>query len=219
MYKKKKIFALVIARKNSRRLKNKNLLPLKKKPLFYWTLKSALNSRYIDRICLSSDIAKSKLKNINHKKVFFDKRPKKLCSPNASVYSVINYIEKKYIKEGTFDILVLLQSTSPFRNFANIDDSIKLYCKNTKAKTLISVIKLNRKYNHILNKKNKMPLLEQKNIYVPNGAIFIKKIKQKNFKTFYDKTAQLYEMPFLQSLDIDYPEDYKIAKYFENKLK
>ena len=32
---------------------------------------------------------------------------------------------------------------------------------------------------------------------MPNRAIFIKKIKQKSFKTFYDKTAQLYEMPFL----------------------
>ena len=213
------IIGIIPAKKNSKRLKNKNLLPLKKKPLFYWTLKSALNSRYIDRICLSSDIAKSKFKNINHKKVFFDKRPKKLCSSNASVYSVINYIEKKYIKEGKFDILVLLQSTSPFRNFANIDDSIKLYCKNTKAKTLISVMKLDRKYNHILNKKNKMPLLDQKSIFVPNGAIFIKKIKQKKFKTFYDKTAHLYEMPFLQSLDIDYQEDYEIAKCFQNKLK
>ena len=219
MYKKKKIFALIVARKNSSRLKNKNLLLLKKKPLFYWTLKSALKSRYIDRICLSTDIEKSKFKNINNKKVFFDKRPKQLTGSYTSVYSVINYIEKKYITEDTFDILVLLQPTSPFRNSTNIDDAIKLYCKNTKANTLISVMKLDRKYNYILSKKNKMPVLKQKNIYVPNGAIFIKKIKQKNFKTFYHKTAYLYEMPFIQSLDIDYLDDYEIAKCFQNKLK
>ena len=35
--KKKKILALVLARKNSTRLKNKNILILKNKPLISWT--------------------------------------------------------------------------------------------------------------------------------------------------------------------------------------
>lgn len=221
MYKKKKIFALIIARKNSSRLKNKNLLPLKKKPLFYWTVKCALRSKYIDKICLSSDIEKINLFNLKSKKVFLDKRPKYLATSNSSVYKIINYIEKKYIKKNSFQILVLLQATSPFRTSENIDNAIKKYCMSPKAKSLISVMKLDKKYNYIISGKKtiEMPLRSKKRIYVPNGAIFIKNAKDIKFKTFYSKMICLYEMPFVESIDIDYFEDYKIAKCFQKKLK
>lgn len=55
---KNKILAIIPARKNSKRLKNKNLLLFNKKPLIHWTIKSALKSKKIDTIVVSSDSKK-----------------------------------------------------------------------------------------------------------------------------------------------------------------
>ena len=56
MYKNKKILALITARKNSVRLKKKNFLTFFKKPLIYWTISSALKSKYLDSIYVSTDM-------------------------------------------------------------------------------------------------------------------------------------------------------------------
>ena len=51
----RKILALILARKGSKRLKNKNRLILKKKPMFYWSIKSAENIKSICDILISTD--------------------------------------------------------------------------------------------------------------------------------------------------------------------
>ena len=51
----KRIIAIIPARKNSKRLKNKNLLKINSKPLIYWSIQAALNSKYIDKVVLSTE--------------------------------------------------------------------------------------------------------------------------------------------------------------------
>ena len=53
----KTFLAIIPARKNSQRVKNKNLFKFKKKPLIYWTIQSAKKSKYISDICVTSDSA------------------------------------------------------------------------------------------------------------------------------------------------------------------
>ena len=48
--KNKKILAIIPARKGSKRLVNKNILKLNKKPLFQWTLDVALKARIFNQI-------------------------------------------------------------------------------------------------------------------------------------------------------------------------
>ena len=48
MKKNGKILALIIARKNSKGLKNKNILKLGGQPIINWTMESAIKSKYID---------------------------------------------------------------------------------------------------------------------------------------------------------------------------
>ena len=60
----KKILALVLARKNSQRLRNKNILKLKNKPLILWTFdllkKKAIRNLFVN-VMVSTD--SSKIKN------------------------------------------------------------------------------------------------------------------------------------------------------------
>ena len=49
------IVSIITARKNSKRLKNKNIKKLNKKPLIYYTIKSSLTSKFIDKTYVSTD--------------------------------------------------------------------------------------------------------------------------------------------------------------------
>ena len=50
-----KIIAMIPARKGSTRLKNKNLAIINKKPLIYYSIKAAKESKVFDSIFLNSD--------------------------------------------------------------------------------------------------------------------------------------------------------------------
>jgi len=51
----KNLLAIIPARGGSKRLPGKNILNLVKKPLIAWTIEAALDSKYIDRIIVSTD--------------------------------------------------------------------------------------------------------------------------------------------------------------------
>ena len=55
MYKNKKIFCIVLARKNSNGIKKKNLRKLKNKPLIWYPINAAKKSKYIDEVYFNSE--------------------------------------------------------------------------------------------------------------------------------------------------------------------
>ena len=48
----------ILARRNSKRITNKNLINFKGKPLLYWTLKQSLRLKKVKKIIVSSDSPK-----------------------------------------------------------------------------------------------------------------------------------------------------------------
>ena len=75
MYKKKKILALIPARKGSKSIINKNLLKIKNKTLVEIAIKSAKKSKFLSNIIVSSDdvrilnlAKKNKIETIKKKK-------------------------------------------------------------------------------------------------------------------------------------------------------
>ena len=226
MFKKKKILALIIARKNSKGLKNKHLLWLGKRKVIEWSFYSSSKSKLIDKIILSTDCKKiislSKKYRINAPFI----RPSNLSNDLSKIKDVVNHA-KNFLKiknKNKFDLLVLLQGSSPFRQAYHIDEAIKLFVKNQrKIQTLVSGFKVSKKFNWILGKndnlvkfrlKNKSIDLRRQNskdIYLPNGAIYISKYNE-NLKSFYTQKTILYEMHENSSVDIDTEQDLKIAR-------
>ena len=109
------------ARSGSKRIKNKNIKYFYKKPLLYWTIDFALKFKDI-KILISTDNLKwirriekdysNKLKNI-----IINRRPKSLSMDKSNIIDAINYdLKKLKIKNKNIKIM-LLQPTSPFRNF------------------------------------------------------------------------------------------------------
>ena len=77
-----KYIAIIPARKGSKRLKNKNITKINKKPLFNYTLDAAIKCKKIGKIIVSTKIPT--LLKKNSKKIFYIKRPKYLCKDHCS---------------------------------------------------------------------------------------------------------------------------------------
>jgi CMP-N,N'-diacetyllegionaminic acid synthase len=200
---KKKYLALVLARKNSLRLKNKNILKLGNIPLIVRTFKllARLNNLFVD-IMVSSDSLVIKNYSFNYGFKFL-KRPKnlataKVSSAKAAIHAV-NYYIKRY---GKFDYVVLFQPTSPFRTKKTILKALNL-SKKFPEKQIVSVNSENQKK-------------------IPNGVIYVTSVnKLKKYNSFsYKNFFPLYIPSKKETLDIDTIEDFKLAQNyvkFKNK--
>ena len=218
MYKKKKIVALITARANSQRLKKKNFLTIFKKPLIFWTISSALKSKYLDNIFISSDMDEILKYSKKYKRIKLIKRKKYLSRSDSSIHDVINNFLKN--QKERFDYICLLQPTSPLRRSSDIDVSIKKII-NTDCMSLISVSKMkNHNFKVSLDKKRLLKKKIKKTKYFINGAIYISKINfKKKIRNFMTPKTLGYIMPKNRSIDIDTLEDFKKAEIILKKNK
>ena len=107
------IIGIIPAKKNSKRLKNKNLFLLNNKPLLYWTAKYCKNSKLLNDIYVSSE-SKSTLKYAQKVGLKVILRPKKLCG-ETPIIDVYKHAFKKLNKKKKIKIIVGLQPDHPDR--------------------------------------------------------------------------------------------------------
>ena len=225
MFNKIKVFAIIPAKGNSQRLKNKNLRKIKDKTLLEITINSAKKSKFIDKIFISTESKKiSKIvKKLNCEII---KRPKNLSKENTPANKVIDHsIEYLTKKEKTkLFLIILLQVTAPLRTTKDINTSFELL-KKRKSKALLSVKRISSDYLKsimIFNKKvrpiNKESYLTANDqflpsLYKPNGAIYI--FTSKDFivkKSIPFKKMIPFVMTPKKSIDINVLNDLKFAR-------
>lgn len=228
---KKKIYCLICARKNSKGLKNKNILKFKNVSLVEHTFFQAQKSKYISKVFVSTDSKKIiQLAKKNRVNVPFV-RPKKLSGdkvPEINVWKhFCEYLKK--IKDIP-EYLIILPVTSPLRSQVDITAGVKKIIK--------------KPYNVVfsLTKSSKNPYFNIVNIV--NGKV--KPVKSSNKKIFrrqdapecFDITTVLYIVKFTyvlkclnlyqtknmsyflvpkkRSIDIDTKFDYDLVKSITN---
>ena len=214
---RKKVVAIVPAREKSTRLKNKNMKKFNGQPLIQWTIESALKSKFINKIIVTSDSDRILKFCSNFKSIIVSKRPKKLATKNSKIKDVVLY-EIKNNELKNYDYFVLLQPTSPLRTLKTIDESIKL-CIKKKANTCVSFYKIKKKFLNLfsLNEKNKIKFTKKINnlkfnYFIPSGDIYIAKIKSFiKLKTFITKNTLPYFITNPYS-DIDELSEFKQAE-------
>lgn len=212
MYNNVSIDAIILARKNSKRLPNKNIKTYKGKLLFEWSVLKAINSKIFTNIIISSDSLKIFNKSKEYENLIeFDKRPSYLSRSNTSSEDVILYLIKKNIIKS--DYFMLLQPTSPERRVYDI----KKCFYNAIKYNLNSLISLSDRYNSkrfledcFLYKNSKFNFFQNERNLFFNGAIYL--VKTNHFiehKSLYSKTIQYaHFMPYRFSKDIDTLEDF-----------
>ena len=221
MYKNKTYLAVIPARGGSKRLPHKNLLDLCGKPLIAWSIEAGLQSKYIDKVLVSSD--NKKILDIATKfKTGIIKRPKRLASDTATTFDVLKHAIDNL---ESYDYIVLLQPTSPLRNDRHIDEAIELLEKKN-AHAIISVCEMDHsplwsntlKSDQAMNEFLKEDILNKRSqdlekYYRLNGAIYICKINKffKEREFFLKENVYAYIMDRESSIDIDEDIDLKIA--------
>ena len=116
-------FLVVIpARKNSKRLRNKNLLKINNKEIIRYSFDIGVKIENANVIVVSDS---NKIKEISKKYSKIDStyvRPKKNSQSKTSMFTTVNSVlgwyEKKYNKK--IDHIILLQPTSPYRNLKHM---------------------------------------------------------------------------------------------------
>ena len=222
MYNNKTFLAIIPARGGSKRLPRKNILELQGKPLIAWSIEAGLNSKYINKVVVSSD--DSKILNLA-KRYGVDtiKRPDYLASDTSTTFDAIEHTIDNLER---YDYVVLLQPTSPLRDAKHIDEAIELL-EDKKADTVISVCEMEHSplwsnrldetlsmegflADEILNKRSQ----DLDKYFRLNGAIYIcrtdKLLEEKSF--FLKKNIFAYLMSRENSVDIDEEIDFKIAE-------
>ena len=119
------VLALIPARGGSKGLPSKNILPVGGRPLLTWTIHAARASRYVDRLVLSSDdpaiIAVAEHEGCEAP----FRRAAALATDEASSADVV--LDAIGRLPG-YDVVVLLQPTSPLRINVDIDATLETLC-------------------------------------------------------------------------------------------
>jgi len=225
MIDKYKVVCVIPARGGSKGVPRKNIKILGSKPLIAYTIEQALQSKYIDRIVVSTE--DREIADISRQygaEVPF-MRPVVLAGDQVATIDVllhaINWLEEdKY----AFDIIVLLHTTTPLRAVKDIDSCIEMLL-GTKADNIFSVTEAHRNpyFNMVeINQNGKVQLSKKgtftsrqsaPKVYDMNSSIYVwwKDLLKKETKIFLEN-SQVYVMPKIRSIDIDDDIDFRIAE-------
>lgn len=222
-----KIVGLIPARGSSKGLPGKNIKEFVKKPLIAWSIEEALKSKYIDTVIVnteSKDIADI-AKDYGAYVPFL--RSKELAKDDSLMIDVINDFQKKLEDDSqSYEIIILLQPTSPLRTAEDIDRSIEFFYKK-EAQSVISVSE-NHNYwwtstlpddfsmkdfsKNIINK----PRQDLDQAYTLNGSICVLdwEFIRKSRSVFGDNTFAFLTRKE-SSIDIDDYSDFVYAEFLK----
>ncbi len=227
MINNQKVLAIIPARGGSKRLPRKNILPLCGKPLIGWSIDAAKNSKYIDEIFVSTDDPKIAKITEEFGISIPELRPEKLASDDAKTEDVLLYTLDKFGKD--FNIVILLQPSSPLRISQHIDEALELFIQK-KAFSVVSVTPCEHSplWSNTLPIDNSMSNFiapeaikrsqELETYYRINGAIYIFNIKKliEYNEIRYTTKSYSYIMRNEHSIDIDHEIDFKLAETIIN---
>jgi len=212
-----KIVALIPLRGGSKSIPNKNIKIIGGKPLCAWVIEAASKVSEVNEIWISTDSSKiaTVVSNLKYK-VKILQRPSILATDTASTEDVMLH----FAKHVDFDILILLQATSPLTTSIDIRNGIKKFL-DEKANSLVTVSRIKRFFwseeaqplNY--NPKNRPRRQDFKGILMENGAFYI--VDRETLLTEKCRLGGkiiLYEMPTYSMFELDEPEDFKIVEYF-----
>ncbi|HEY3308698.1 MAG TPA: acylneuraminate cytidylyltransferase family protein [Desulfuromonadaceae bacterium] len=136
----KTILAVIPARGGSKRLPRKNVALLAGKPLIAWSIEAANGSKYVDEVMVTTDDDEIATASHIHGATVPFLRPKELATDTATTFDVIEHVIGFYKNEllKCYDIVLLLQPTSPLRTSKDIDDAIQ-YLVQKNADAIVSV--------------------------------------------------------------------------------
>lgn len=217
----RKVLALIPARGGSKGIPGKNITPLAGKPLIAWTIEAARASAHVDEVVLTTDddgIAKVGLR-FGASVPFM--RPQALATDEASTMDVVFDALDRL---PGFDVVVLLQPTSPLRTSADIDACLALLddvpaCVSVRPAIDHPYLTFGLHEQKVLTAYAAPPAgqsLRRQDLpgaWCLNGAVYAADIPWlRAHRSFISGFTVAYPMPAERSIDIDTPTDLRTAE-------
>jgi CMP-N-acetylneuraminic acid synthetase len=230
----KTVLAIIPARGGSKRLPGKNIKLLNGKPVIAWTIQAALKSIYIDKVIVTTDDQEFARIAKKHGADIPFIRPPELAEDTSSSVSVLQHALKKLNENNEkYDVVILLQPTSPLRRTLDIDDGFEYYSRK-KAMSVVSVCPLehptswcnslpeNGSLQNFLKdgvkEKRSQDIAKE---YRLNGSIYIADVDYFTENNGFWGKNDIYAfiMGETESIDIDTIADFELCEYFMSKSK
>ena len=216
---------IIPARGGSKGIPHKNIKELGRKPLICYAIDAARKFTTDDNICVSTDDdAIIKVVEDYGLHVPF-KRPEYLATDHAGTNGVLLHALNFYEEKGNvYDVVILLQATSPFRRAEDVAEAAKLYDESIDMVTSVMLAKCNPYYDGFEDDENGLLVISKGNgtierrqdaprVWQQNGAVYVINPAQLKAKGLAGMTKiRKYVMDELHSLDLDNMLDWKIAE-------
>jgi CMP-N,N'-diacetyllegionaminic acid synthase len=227
--KEPKVLGVIPARGSSKRFPNKNIRMLAGKPLVAWTIEAAQKATRLTDYLVTSDalLIMDVAKNYGAPVPFL--RPSELATDTVRNIEVVAHALKfmENEKQIVYDIIVLLQPTSPIRNPAHIDLAVDMLWESD-LDSVVSVKGPFKKRDPIL-KAIRNGVLEDycpvkdpadtEPFYIYNAALYAVK---RDYFIKHNKLISQRQVPLIMdpiySVDVDTEADFLMAETYLNYL-
>jgi len=221
--------AIIPARRKSIRIKNKNIKVFMGKPIIYWSIKAAFQTKLFDKVIVSTEDKKiSKIaKNCGAEIPFY--RPRHLADGKTEIIDVVKH-SIKWFKKNNIKIenVCCIFATAPLLNYKNIIKAFNILKKNDC--DFVFPATINSKYltRSFYLKKNKMKMINDNfyhfrsqdlpSTYHDAGQFYWGKTRTwMKKKRIFAANSKILKIPSNESVDINTLQDWKQAKLLINK--
>ncbi len=221
------VLGVVTARGGSKGLPGKNIRPFCGKPLIAWSIDTAFGTNLLDAVVVSTDDPQiaSVAKQYGAEVPFL--RPPELAGDTASSIDVVLHaIDTLKVSGREFDIVVLLEPTSPLRESDDIRAALEKMLV-AGAGAVVSVCRAESTHPAFMFRQEEnsrlSPFMERsptglrrqeiEPLYFLDGTIYASRIDVLRAKrSFYHNGTVAYEVPKWKSLEIDDIDDFQMIE-------
>ena len=209
--------AFIPVRGGSKSIPLKNIKSICGRPLVYWTVKAACESKYIDKVYVAtdSDVIRDTVNGFRN------------SAESATDTASTEFAMLEFAESYDFDNIVLIQATSPLLTFKDIDNGFGVF-EEPDTDSVLSVVKQKRFHWAVDDKGNASSTnydvyarprrQEFDGYYVENGAFYITSknelISSQNRVSGRIKISKMCEDSFFE---IDEPSDWIIIEALMKK--
>jgi CMP-N,N'-diacetyllegionaminic acid synthase len=216
------VLAIIPARAGSKGIRNKNLVEVGGKPLVDWTLDAVEESQAIEKAILTSD-GPPILDRARGKTLAFQRAPYHSTDDSQIEGAMGEVLDAISLEQPPYDIIVLLQPTSPLRRGRHIDEAVQML-RDSDADCVISVVP-----SHVLLWRSGIaplypiqmrPRRQDLQQFEENGAIyaFTRKHWERTRNRIGGKTL-LYEMSEEHGYQVDTELDLWLMEHLLNRSR
>lgn len=214
---------------------HKNFRPFAGTTLVDIAIQQSLQSKWLTDIVLSSDSEEVLAIGRKYDRIITLPRPAEMA---GDLSPAIDYVKHTLAtlepqKGYKYDMVVILQPSSPLRTAQDIDNTIELLVNSPNAEASVSVVKVDHMVHplklKVMQGHQLLPFIEEEkgrfashelpDIYVRNCAVYVSRRERLENEDVISPNSVGYIMPAETSVDINSMLDFDFAEYLYKKEK